>query len=363
MKTICISWLLLLSFCSGYSQSFTIKGKINSPDSLMILFGNGIVKTDTLFTKSGEFKFEGKLNHPDLMTLIVFKKGKKEYVKRDFFIEGGEIIVNTNFHDLKKAEVIMTRRNAQDKYEEFRKRFDPLVKVARSIIDSSYTGNRTEPEKKLFRNLFDRVNQVEKEVAGTFVSENTDNIVGAFVLCNYYRIEDHDKLNKLYKMFSPALQNTRFLESINEKIMALSALKTGDPAPGFSIKSKENKMIRLNDFKGKYAVLDFWGTWCPPCLKGFEKMKEYYHKFQDKIEFIGIACNDTDSAWRSVIKEYNLPWPQVLSVTGTDDLEIKYNVETYPTKILIDKEGNLIHISKGEQEDFYTKLDSIFNKE
>ena len=91
-------------------------------------------------------------------------------------------------------------------------------------------------------------------------------------------------------------------------------------------------------------------------------MKEYYHKFQNKIEFIGIGCNDTDSAWRKVIKEYNLPWIQVLSVKGADDLEVKYNVEAYPTKILIDKEGNLVQVFKGENEDFYEKLNSIFEQ-
>ncbi|MEO6845021.1 MAG: TlpA disulfide reductase family protein [Ginsengibacter sp.] len=362
MKTICIAVVLLMPFIPGYSQEYTIKGKINSPDSLMILFGNGIVKTDTLFTKSGEFYFHGKLKHPDLMTLIVFKAGKREYVKRDFFIEGGEIIVNTNFHDLYKAKIVMPQHDAQDKYNEFRKRFNPLVTVARSIIDSSYTGIRIVPEKKLFINLYNRVNQIEKEVAESFVLENTDNIVGAFVFCNYDRIEDYERLYSIYQMFSPTLQDSRFLKSVKDKIVALYSLKNGNPVMTFSATSSSNQIITLSDFRGKYVVLDFWGTWCSPCLKGFAKMKKYYNKFQDKIEFISIACNDTDSDWRKAIKEYKLNWIQILNKKDTDDLESQYNVETFSTKILIDKDGNLVQVFKGETDDFYDKLDSMFEQ-
>ena len=87
MKSICIARVLFMSFISGYSQEYTIKGRINSPDSLMILFRNGIEKTGTLFTKSGKFDFYGKLKHPEFMTLIFFKVGKREYVIRDFLLK------------------------------------------------------------------------------------------------------------------------------------------------------------------------------------------------------------------------------------------------------------------------------------
>lgn len=352
---------LVFFYTKVSAQNFTIKGRIEKNDSLMIMFGDGI-KIDTLFTKTGYFNFKRDLVYPELLTLVLIKPGTKDYAKRDFFVGSGEVIVNSDFLGLASAEIKISDPNAQNKYNEFRKRFNPLVKVARHLIDSSYVSDKTEKEKTVYRELYNRVLEIEKEVSEAFVLENTDNVVGAFVLSRYLRIDNYTKLDSLYRLFNPDLYASGYLINIKQKLGALSTMKEGILFPPFSIITNDGKTLELTELKGKYVVLDFWGTWCPPCIKGIPKMKEYYNKYKDRAEFIGIACNEEPVDWLNTIEKYKLNWPQTLNESKENDLAAQYNIESYPTKIIIDPNGILVQSFKSETGDFYKKLDILLKE-
>ena len=369
-----LSACLLLTF-AGHSQTVTIHGKISDADTMMVLL-KSMNKCDTVFTNNGRFSISRKLTTPELFTLICVKnkqsieaikennerkmRTKEDGVSREFFLEGGEINITSSFAEIKNTTITPTLHAAQDKYNEFKKRFNPLVKMARTIIDSSYKPKRSEQEKKVFDMMYEKIIQIENEVAETFVSENSNNAVGAYILYRYCRIEDHHKLDSLYGLFNSTLQSGLYLRNIKDKIKALTALKPGQNTPVFSAITSNNQPVSLLDLKGKYLVLDFWGSWCVPCINGFPKMKDYYKKYNPQIEFIGIACNDKDAAWRDAIKKYDLKWQQILNTDGINSIAVKYNIEAFPTKILLDKDGNLIQVFTGENESFYQKLDSLF---
>lgn len=346
----------------------------------MMVMLKGANQCDTIFTSNGKFIFSKKLAFPELFTLICIKnkqsidaikennerkmRSKEDGVTRELFLANGALTIISSFSNLKNAAILLTNHSEQDKYDAFRKRFDPLVSIARTIIDSSYKPNRTESEKKIFNMLYNKVLQIETDVAKRFATENTNNIVGAYVLYRYCRIDNCTELDSLYHLFNSSLYNSSYLKNIKEKIKALSLLKEGDLVPGFTATTYNNKTITLSTLNGKYAVLDFWGSWCTPCIKGIPKMKEYYKKYKSAIEFIGIACNENKNTttFRDAIDKYELNWPQILNPFGRNNLAVRYNIEVYPTKILIDRNGKLIQVFKGETEDFYTKLDSLLTE-
>ena len=71
----------------------------------------------------------------------------------------------------------------------------------------------------------------------------------------------------------------------------------GAVVENFTLKDIQGNDFSLSSLKGKYVVLDFWGSWCPWCIKGMPKMKEYYQKYQGKLEIVGVDCRDTDEKW------------------------------------------------------------------
>ncbi|MCD8303415.1 MAG: TlpA family protein disulfide reductase [Prevotellaceae bacterium] len=148
-------------------------------------------------------------------------------------------------------------------------------------------------------------------------------------------------------------QRMREMEAAKEK------LGEGKPAPEFTLKDINGNDLSLASLRGKYVVLDFWGSWCPWCIKGFPRMKEYYAKYAGRFEIVGVDCRDTQEKWMKAVADYELPWLHVYNPDDSD-LPTRYAIEGYPTKIVIDPEGNIAKVVVGESEDFYDYLDQLF---
>ena len=148
----------------------------------------------------------------------------------------------------------------------------------------------------------------------------------------------------------------------NETAMAQTAAveAADDLAPEFELPDLQGNMLKLSSLRGKYVVLDFWGSWCVWCIRGIPAMKEAYTKHKDKMEILGIDCRDTEEKWRAAVEKHELPW---LHVRCSDEqlpmLGQQYNLEGFPTKVVIDPEGKLLKVIVGEDPEFYTYLDEL----
>lgn len=141
---------------------------------------------------------------------------------------------------------------------------------------------------------------------------------------------------------------------------AEASVKEGVMAPDFTLPDIDGNPFTLSSLRGKWVVLDFWGSWCGWCIKGIPDMKKYYEKYAGKLEIVGIDCRDTQEKWKAAVAKHELPWLHVYNkdADGTPD---KYAVQGYPTKIIIDPDGKINKIVIGESEEFYKYLDELFS--
>ncbi len=186
-------------------------------------------------------------------------------------------------------------------------------------------------------------------------------------------IDGFDKMKETFMLFEPSIREGRMRpiydkwvkaneESLEAEAKEKEAQKKqaeGIEAPVFTLNDIEGKPLALNSLRGKYVVLDFWGSWCIWCIKGFPKMKEYYAKYSDKFEILGIDCNDTEDKWKAAVKKHELPWLHVYCPKNSSVLT-DYGITGFPTKILIGPDGKIVKTIIGEDPSFYTFLDSLF---
>ena len=136
----------------------------------------------------------------------------------------------------------------------------------------------------------------------------------------------------------------------------------GSEAPDFTLMDINGKPLTLSSLRGKWVVLDFWGSWCIWCIKGMPKMKEYYAKYQDKLEILGVDCNDTVEKWKGAVAKHELPWLHVyvdMEDENSDNPLELYHVDSFPTKIILDPEGRIAKVVVGESPAFYDFLDEV----
>ena len=100
--------------------------------------------------------------------------------------------------------------------------------------------------------------------------------------------------------------------------------------------------------KGKVVLIDFWASWCGPCLEEFPSLKEIYRKYHPRgLEIIGVSL-DTEGRrelerW---LRRLRLPWPQVATFRGySDDLALRFGVTSLPASFLINRRGELVEMN------------------
>ncbi len=111
-----------------------------------------------------------------------------------------------------------------------------------------------------------------------------------------------------------------------------------------TITTLERKKINLpEDLKGKVVVVDFWATWCGPCVKAMPHMKQLYAEYQPKgVAFLGISLDKNREALAKFVKEHDIPWPQGFSGKGWDDPTVqKYGVRATPSVWIIAADGTV----------------------
>lgn len=116
-------------------------------------------------------------------------------------------------------------------------------------------------------------------------------------------------------------------------------------APAFALLSPENHLVTLDQYRGKYLLIDVWGSWCKPCRANNPKLVEFYDKCKANgmnIEFLSIAKETSTAMWKRAIEKDGLKWDQALA--DPTFLE-NYKVDQFPTMILIDEGGVVKRIS------------------
>lgn len=110
-------------------------------------------------------------------------------------------------------------------------------------------------------------------------------------------------------------------------------------APDFSVTTSEGQYIALEDLRAKVVLLDFWGTWCPPCVASVPALRDLRKRYEKDKSFvmISISSDGVEEKWRDFIAKNQMVWPQYLD--RNRKVQQAFDVHAFPTYIMIDHEG------------------------
>ena len=125
----------------------------------------------------------------------------------------------------------------------------------------------------------------------------------------------------------------------------------------------EGNMHKLSEYigHGNYVLIDFWASWCGPCIGSMPMMKELYNKYSDQgLQIIGLSLDSDHDAWVNAIKRHNLPWIHLSDLKGWESAaSVAYGVRAIPETVIISPKGKII--ATGLQDDeLKAKLEEIF---
>ncbi len=160
-------------------------------------------------------------------------------------------------------------------------------------------------------------------------------------------------MKKLYDAYAAGIKEFDELTAKTRE-----ACPIGQEAKDFTLEDINGKQLTLSSLRGRYVMLDFWGSWCVNCIAVFPQVKAFYEQYRDQIEIVGVAFHDKKDKWKASAAENELPWKLVFDPDGEGSVAERYGIVAAPTYVLIDPEGKVVDWTIGDIESIKDCLES-----
>lgn len=232
-----------------------------------------------------------------------------------------------------------------------------LVKITNKIVTDSILI-------KIMRDTMALLDRKVIKYKEDFIRSNQNNPAASWLLSDMMMRSQvaNSVAVELFNGLNPAkMLNVLYYKELTKRVEGLSATAVGKQVPEVVTSNTfTGNKFQLSSLRGKYIILDFWGTWCGPCIAGMPKMKVYFDQYKDKLEIVGIAQeSDNGSRWKKFISDKpQYAWHQILN-TKENDFVLQFNVAGFPTKFIIDPNGKILGRFVGEDDQIYNKIDEL----
>jgi len=149
---------------------------------------------------------------------------------------------------------------------------------------------------------------------------------------------------KEYDLYCNEIHSADLKQYLERRYNKQYVLKEGDTAPYFYLKNERNKSVSLNQFEGNIVYLSFWFTGCKPCIKEIPDENHLVDVFKnEKVKIISICMQSPEESWRQIIEKYGVKSITLFAMGNWNKLlKEKYDIESFPHHVLIDKHGKII---------------------
>lgn len=336
--------LILLMVVGCQKSKFHIDGHITGMKngSYVMLFkfkGDTIFSVDTAMIQNDRFIFEGP-EYLDDISILTAGNYPDKVKATEVILDKGNIVVNLDSVPLVTGSPMNDIYHSfKNKYAEYRAKIDTVIK------------NGVDPEKYPTDPKLQVLQDSIREYKLSFILDNINNPVGLRLFKNdiiHDNIDD-SMFQVILGQIPPKFHSDRLIvESIESKRISLEKnaqrLKlVGKKYIDFDLITPENKAVKLSDYMGhsKFTVIEFWASWCSPCITEVPKLNEVYSKYKDKgLKIISISLDTRMNDWQRVIKQVNAPWIHLSDLKGTpSSLTEAYGVAGVPHTLLINENG------------------------
>ena len=179
-----------------------------------------------------------------------------------------------------------------------------------------------------------------------FIKKHADKYV-AIVLLNRNPHLSKEQQSEIISMIPARYHSYPGLKRFAIQMENIKNSTVGGQAHDFTLEDVNGKKYSLKDYRGKYVLLDFWASWCGPCIQMMPHLKEVKEKYKNKdFEIISISADTERKNWVRKLNSIKMTWPSLINegvgAPGATTIVDKYTANSLPTMIIVDKSGKII---------------------
>lgn len=280
-------------------------------------------KIDSLLVDGPETVFTGLVDEPALVRMIV--DGNRA---GSFILECGTIV-----WDPGRREAVGSPLND---------RLNDFGREVQKLSDQLTPDIAPEKSDSIFARYEALVNKT--------LADNADNPIGYYLFIQEAGQLSGKDFRELLAKY-PALARYQRVAKLQELMAARDATQPGGKYIDFSVVQPDGKTVKLSDYisPGTYTLVDFWASWCGPCIREIGTLKQLWNQYHDKnLRVVGVAVWDEPENTAEAITRHQIPWPCILNAqTIPTDL---YGISGIPCIILIGPDGTILSRDKQDEE-------------
>ncbi len=357
------------------SNSFTVSGNITGLNTEFMSYSyrnaEGERVSDSVFVKDNKFTYTGKISEP---THIIFWPNVESTIKRTgrgyypakssqfafLASPGDKIEFKGEITDFVNAYPTGTKAN--DELAEINSAIFPLMNQS---VNTQLAINKLDENDPTIEGLKESMAKLDAQtiqMKKDFVVANPESQAAAWYLSDMMvrsQVSQEDAIS-IFKSLDTDLSEYPFYEAVAQRVEGIESTKVGKVIPNFtSNATMDGEKFDLSSLRGKYVLIDFWGTWCAPCIAEMPKVKEYQEKYADKLVILGVNSGDTIEKIKKFVEPKGYDWAQILAASGDQDLVLQLNVAGFPTKFILSPEGEILNRFVGDTEEAFEVLDKL----
>lgn len=235
-------------------------------------------------------------------------------------------------------------------------------------INTQLEINELDAEDPKVESLRASMNQLDEEVnelKKQFIADHPNSQAAAWYLSDMMvrsQVSQEEAID-LFRGMNTALTNYPFYDAVAQRVEGIESTRVGRIMPNFTTNATVNgETFNLESLRGKYVLIDFWGTWCAPCIAEMPEVKEYHEKYSDRLVVVGVNNGDTIEEIKEFTEPKGYHWLQIKDKNGEEDLVLKLNVAGFPTKFILSPEGEILYRFVGNTVEAFDALDELLGE-